>query len=64
LLVRRIGTGASRPLLADHDPGTRLGEILDARYDRYQAAADHRVETDDLTTDQVVQRIEAWWNES
>lgn len=63
-LVRRVGTGASRPLLADEDPETTLGQILDDRFDRYEAAADERVDTDGLSIGEVVRRIEAWWNES
>ena len=63
-LVRRVGAGATRPLLAEQDATQRLAEILVERADRYEAAADHRVDTDDLTAGEVAGRIEAWWNES
>jgi shikimate kinase len=50
--------------LAERDPTVQLGQILDERAALYEAAAHHRVDTDDLTIAEVVQRIEAWWNES
>ena len=63
-LLKRVGSGTTRPLLADEDAEARLTEILDERRDRYEAAADFQVDTDDLTTKEVARRIEAWWNES
>ena len=45
-----------RPMLGEDDPLARIGELLTLRAEAY-AQANHTVQTDDLTIEQVVQRI-------
>jgi shikimate kinase len=63
-LATRVGDGGDRPLLHDGDVPERLEEILQARTDHYAAAADVAFATDDAMPDEVVDRIEVWWNEA
>jgi shikimate kinase len=56
LLARRVGTGTGRPLL-DDDPGARLTELDEVRRPYYQALAQVVVDVDDLTPEQVVDRV-------
>jgi shikimate kinase len=53
-LVRHVDGGADRrPLLGD-DPRAALSRLLDARAGRYEALADHVVDVDGRTPDEVV----------
>ncbi len=63
-LTTRVGADSTRPLLAEQDPEATLGRILEERTDRYEAACDTQLDTDDLTVGEVAKRIEAWWNAS
>lgn len=55
--ARRIGRGASRPLLAG-DPRQRWVEIMDARRGAYEAVSTVRVLTDGLTPAAVASEVE------
>lgn len=57
IILRRVGTGAGRPLLAD-DPRAAVQRILAERGPVYEAAADVTVDTSDRTADEVVQEIQ------
>jgi shikimate kinase len=57
-LAARVGDGTGRPLLAD-GPEARLRALDAARRPLYSAAADLRVDTTDLGTDEVVAAVEA-----
>lgn len=63
-LAARIGNAPGRPLLVDVDLLRRLTVILEDRRDAYQRAADHTVDTDDSTADEVVRLVEQLWNAS
>jgi shikimate kinase len=56
LLARRVGTGEGRPLLED-DPGAALATLAAQRRDLYASVAAVTVDVDDLTPEQVVDRI-------
>lgn len=62
-LVRRIGSGASRPLLHEGERLATLTELLEEREAAYEAAAHVIVATDDLPIGAVVERIEELWTE-
>ena len=57
VISRRIGDGASRPLLRD-DPRGAIERLLAERGPIYSAAADVTVDTSEHTADQVVQEIQ------
>lgn len=63
-LAARVGDGDDRPLLHGDDVPERLEEILRVRAGLYEAAADVAFATDDAEPDELVDRIEAWWNEA
>ena len=50
------GKAPVRPLLAGHDPLARIKDLLAQRAQAY-ALAHHTIETDDLTPDQVAERV-------
>lgn len=57
VVLRRAGNFQSRPLI---DPNNPLGSIqtrLDERNPLYEKAAQHRIDTDALTSDDVVEKI-------
>jgi shikimate kinase len=54
--VRRVGLGASRPLLLGNVRST-LKQLLDARAPLYREVADLTVETDDLTAADVADAV-------
>lgn len=62
-LVRRIGSGASRPLLHEGERLVTLTELLEEREAAYEAAAHVSVVTDDMPIGAVVDRIEELWTE-
>ncbi len=58
-LAERVGTDARhRPLLGD-DPPTAITRLLDERAGRYEALADHVVDVDDRTAEEVVEVVQA-----
>lgn len=63
-LAARIGNAPGRPLLVDVDLVGRLTAILEDRRDAYKRAADHTVDTDDSTAEEVVVLVEQLWNAS
>ncbi len=62
ILGSRLGGGSERPLL---DSGSSLiqvlSELVDARQEVYASVADHVIETDRLTVDEVVDELEQIW---
>ncbi len=55
-LLRRVGGGADRPLLAGGDRLARIRELLGARAEAYASAA-HTIDTTGLGVDAVVARV-------
>jgi shikimate kinase len=55
-LLRRVGGGAERPLLAGGDRLVRIRELLAARAEAYASAA-HTIDTTGLGVDDVVARV-------
>jgi shikimate kinase len=55
-ILKRVGNGATRPLLKGGDPRERIEELLTARAARY-AQAHATIDTDELTLSQVVDKI-------
>lgn len=55
-LLRRVGDGSSRPLLAG-DPLGNLVRLLDERGAAYAAAAHEAIDTDDLPFDEITERV-------
>ena len=55
--ARRVGAGASRPLLLGGDPAARLEALLAERAPLYAEVAHARVPTDGLTPGQVAARV-------
>ena len=58
-LVGRVDDGAGRPLLAGKDAATELARIALARSPIYTEVADVIVDVDELTLDDVVDRVAA-----
>ena len=58
-LVSRVGNGADRPLLAGKDPAAKLARLSRDREPMYTEVADVVVDVDDLTLDDVVDRVVA-----
>jgi shikimate kinase len=56
-LAARIGDGSSRPFFAGHDVGETLARLYEGREPLYAAAAQQVVDVDDLTPQQVAQRV-------
>jgi shikimate kinase/nucleoside-diphosphate-sugar epimerase len=56
-LARRTASSTDRPLLKDEDPKAKLQRLLDARRPLYKAAADLRIQTDDLSQDETAYGI-------
>jgi shikimate kinase len=57
-LAGRVGTGTHRPLL-DVDPAGTLARLEEERRPHYEEVATVVVDVDDLSADEVVERIEA-----
>ena len=57
VLAERVGAGEGRPLLAGKKLALELERLLQVREEYYQATADVVLETDRLTTEQVVAAI-------
>ena len=58
-LAERVGDGVGRPLLQAGEPVEVLGELSVLRGPAYLAAADVIVDTDDLSVDEVADRVMA-----
>jgi shikimate kinase len=56
-LAGRVGDGVGRPLLAGKDAATELAHIALARVPMYTEVADVIVDVDDLTPNDVVDRV-------
>jgi shikimate kinase len=57
VILRRVGDGSQRPLLAG-DPQTTVLQLLAEREPAYAAAADVTVDTSERTAEQVVEEIQ------
>ena len=57
-ILRRVGNGATRPLLKGPNRRERIEELVQARQERY-AQAHVAIKTDELTLSQVVDKIVA-----
>jgi shikimate kinase len=55
-LTERVGAGEGRPLL-DADPGTSLAKLYEVRRPLYETVADAVVDVDELTPDDVAERV-------
>jgi shikimate kinase len=58
-LASRVGDGDNRPLLAGKDAATELARLSKERTPMYTEVADVIVDVDDLTVDEVVDRVVA-----
>lgn len=56
ILLKRVGSGAKRPLLANSDRKNRIDELLGQRQNMY-ARSHHLIDTTFLTVDQVAEKI-------
>jgi len=62
-IVPRIVGGTERPALTDGKSFTEeVSEVLERRIPIYQSAAQHEVDTDELTPDQIADQIVEIWN--
>lgn len=63
-LAARLGSGVDRPIVtsAKTPVKTILASTLDVRSEIYKEVADLRIATDDLSPEEVAERIEALWN--
>lgn len=63
-IVSRIQDGTERPSLTSGKTFTEeVADVLEGRIPKYKGAAQYEIETDDLTPDQVAERIIEIWNE-
>ena len=64
VIVSRIQGGSERPSLTGAKTFTEeVAEVLERRAPRYQSAAQHQIDTDHLTAEQVADRIIEMWRE-
>jgi shikimate kinase len=56
-LARRTASSTDRPLLKDEDPKLKLARLLEVRQPLYKAAADLRIQTDELSQDETAYGI-------
>jgi shikimate kinase len=63
-IVSRIQGDTQRPSLTTGKSFTdEVAEVLERRTPKYQSAAHHEIDTDELTPEQIADRIiETWWN--
>lgn len=61
-VYERVKNDNSRPLLQCEDPMCKIRELMAARKDAYEECADVIIDTDDLTMDEVLDRVvaETW----
>jgi shikimate kinase len=63
-IVSRIQGGTERPALISGKTFTEeVAEVLERRMPKYKAAAHYEVDTDELTAEQVADRVIEIWNE-
>ena len=62
ILAARIGIAPGRPLLMNGDAAERLSVILEDRKEAYRTAADHMVDTDNSSVEDVAALVEELWN--
>ena len=61
-IVARIQGGVERPALTSGKTFTEeVAEVLEQRIPKYKSAAQHKIDTDDLTPEQVADKIIAIW---
>jgi len=62
-IVSRIQGDTQRPSLTSGKSFTEeVAEVLERRIPKYRSAADHEIDTDELTLEQIADRIiELWW---
>ena len=62
-IVSRIQGDTQRPSLTSGKSFTEeVAEVLERRIPKYRSAADHEIDTDELTPEQIADRIiELWW---
>jgi len=58
-IYERVKHDTARPLLQCENPLPRIRELMEARREAYEECADIVIDTDELTIDEVVDRIEA-----
>ena len=64
VVVSRIANGTERPALTEGKTFTEeVAEVLERRTPLYSKAAQHTINTDDMTPDQVADSILAIWNQ-
>lgn len=64
-IVARIQDGTQRPALTAGKTFTQeVAEVLEARIPKYKQAAEHEIDTDDLTPEQVADKIIRIWNQA
>lgn len=63
-LATRVGDGRGRPLLSASDPAGRMEAILDERLPLYRQAADHEVDTERRTVEDVAREVRDLWTGS
>ncbi len=65
VLLKRVGNAQSRPLLASaSDPLARIIELLAARAPFYDRAAEYRVDTSSLSSNEVAERVIALFDKA
>ncbi len=63
VLAARVGDSGGRPLLAGRAPTAEiLGDLLSERSAWYSSLADHQIETDGMTAEEVAAAITTWWS--
>jgi shikimate kinase len=60
-IVRRTGSGGERPLIAGEGVARRIAELIRERSSAYEAVATHRIDTDQLTVEEVAHEIASLW---
>ncbi|MDI7253391.1 MAG: shikimate kinase, partial [Actinomycetota bacterium] len=60
-ILRRVGGGEGRPLLAGGRVAERVEELLSRREEAYRQAAHYVVDTDGRSVEEVVEEIAGIW---
>ncbi len=65
VIVKRIESGTERPALTEGKSFTEeVAEVLEKRLPKYSGAAQHEIDTDEITPDQVAARIIEIWKKA